>query len=261
MDNITLISVIGSAVSIVSFFISLFTSTNKTSLLSNNKDSFNQTLNINSHNRTTNNYDFSTNMNSQPTKTSENFDSFGIFGLIIAIAVIPFYLKYQDTVILYLIIFELACVLINLISLFILSKRVFIDKFYLCVNTLKWFPLFIALLFVYKPLYGSETLNSTKELLKSGKGIANIIQSHGFHDPLFFLLQLIGLAVLVLIASLNIFNNFKQLYKAFRKNESPKSINYKDILWYCFCILLILILVSGVLVNLDIYLTSFSNPK
>jgi|GEM_PF-6422607 len=266
MDNIVLLGVVGSIFSILSLFISLFGSNIKNHLLSNNHNSFNNTLNQNSNNKTTNNYDFRTTPIDKPisksSNTSEDLAGKICIGAIIGFIVISLYLKYQDIVIFYVITFGIIGLLINLLVLFALSKIVLLDKLYLCSNTLKWFPLFIMLIYIYHPSYGSNTLNQTKQSLKllNLKTLSTVTQLHAF-DVLFFATQIIGLAIIVLLIALNIFKCLKQLYKTYIKNQSPTNGNLKDFFLQTVSISFLFILISGLYVRFFNYINLITNPK
>lgn len=259
MDNITLLGVIGSIVSIVSLIISLLSSSTNNNFLSKNKNSFNQTLNVNSNNTTTNNFDLRTTYTSNPTPkssdTSQDPFAIVIIGVAVMALVIPLYLKYQDTIIFYIIIFGIIGLLINLLILFCLSKKFFLDKLYLCTSTLKWFPIFILLIFIYHPRYTSPTLSNTKQLLMSGVGFLNTIHLYYF-DVFFFAMQLAGLGLMAVFIVINIYNALKQLYNALKNHQAPTSRNWKDYLWYTLSILLLLVLVSGLYVKFFNYLNT-----
>lgn len=257
MDNITLLGVIGSIVSIISLFISLLASSTNNNFLSRNKNSFNQTLNVNSNNTTTNNFDFRTAYMPNPTPKSSNTSQDPFAMVIIGIAamgiVIPLYLKYQDIVIFYVIIFGIIGLLINSLIIFYLNKRFLLNKLYLCTSTLRWFPLFILLIFIYHPLYTSDTLINTKQLLMSGVGFLTTIHSNYF-DVFFFAMQLIGLGLIALLIAINIYKSLKQLYSAIKKHQPPTAVTFKDCVWYTLSIMFLFILISGLYVRFFNYL-------
>lgn len=263
MDNITLIGLIGSIVSIISLFISIFSSSTKNNFLSSNRNSFNQTLNFNSNNSTTNNFDLRTTINNQtpspvPSTSSSDIGSTIIFPTIVGLIVIPIYLNHQDITIFYVILIGLIGLLINLLVLFILSKKVILNKIYLCSNILRWFPLFIILIFIYHPIYKSGTLDETIRIAKAGKGLLNLIPSHGY-DLIYLALQLVGVFSISMLIVVNVISCIKQLYRTAKKNTLPNTPTWKNFLWYIALVLFLFSVVSGLLIKFFIYIQSLSN--
>ena len=264
MDNITLIGLIGSIVSIVSLFISIFSSSSKTNIFSNNRTSINQTLNVNSNNSVTNNYDFRSYKGSSTSRTSTSSSNDPIamiaLGVLVAAIVIPNYLVYQDKVIFWVLIFGIAGLIINLATLFIINRKINLDKLYLCSNTIKWFPLFLMLIFIYHPLYSSSTLSNTKQLLIAQKNFFEILQKYGY-DVFYFAMQITGIIFVTFLISLHTYKSLKQLYKTLKYNYEPSTGNWKDFLWHVLALLFAFILVSGLYAKFFIYFNKITSIR
>ncbi|NRU23588.1 hypothetical protein [Clostridium beijerinckii] len=226
MDNITLIGVVGSIVSILSFFITIFMPSSHTNTNSNNKVNIDKSFNNNSFNTVTNSYTINNykmdKSNSSKEKSKKNgksnpddFWGYLIIGGIITAIVIKFYITYQDLIIFWIIIFGILALLINCLLLLILSKKVYIDKKYLYFNTSKWIPLFIMLIFIYNPFYKSETFINTKKMLENTDNFIKTFQNYRA-DVTFVFFQIIGLIIVSVTLILYILETINDLRKVIR---------------------------------------------
>lgn len=268
MDINNIIGTTASLTSIILFGIEVYkiTSNNKKSNTpSNVNDSSKATTDINlNKNDTTINSNNSTYVNKKiinntvitkisPNTFSSSSDSndFGLFVIIfilIGSVVSKFYLNNRSLIIFWLIMLGILSFTITITCSLILAKNRLITNLSLYMQTIKWFPLFTGIIFIYNPFYNSDSLNTVAELIKNGTGIVNILFKYS-NDFLFFLLQLLGLALIALTFIGYLIYTIKTTYIALKKDIPVLDISKKDIIFYFIMLFFIFIFVSGLYVE------------
>lgn len=268
MDINNIIGTTASLTSIILFGIEVYkiTSNNKKSNTpSNVNDSSKATIDINlNKNDTTINSNNSTYVNKKiinntvitkisPNTFSSSSDSndFGLFVIIfilIGSVVSKFYLNNRSLIIFWLIMLGILSFTITITCSLILAKNRLITNLSLYMQTIKWFPLFTGIIFIYNPFYNSDSLNTVAELIKNGTGIVNILFKYS-NDFLFFLLQLLGLALIALTFIGYLIYTIKTTYIALKKDIPVLDISKKDIIFYFIMLFFIFIFVSGLYVE------------
>lgn len=261
MDNVTLIGVVGSVVSILSFFITIFLPSSQTTN-SNNKISIDRSFNNNSFNTVTNNYNINNhksdesksskgkNTKKNVNSNSDDFLGYLIIGGIVTAIVIKLYITYQDLIIFWIIIFGILALLINCLILLILSKKIYIDKKYLYFNTSKWIPLFIMLIFIYNPFYKSETFINTKKMLENTDNFIKAFQNYRA-DVTFVFFQIIGLIIVsatIIIYILETISDLRKFIKDPTYNIKP--VTKSEVIGTYISLIIAFLLVSGLISNL-----------
>ena len=268
MDINNIIGTTASLTSIILFGIEVYkiTSNNKKSNTpSNVNDSSKATTDINlNKNDTTINSNNSTYVNKKiinntvitkisPNTFSSSSDSndfrlFVIIFILIGSVVSKFYLNNRSLIIFWLIMLGILSFTITITCSLILAKNRLITNLSLYMQTIKWFPLFTGIIFIYNPFYNSDSLNTVAELIKNGTGIVNILFKYS-NDFLFFLLQLLGLALIALTFIGYLIYTIKTTYIALKKDIPVLDISKKDIIFYFIMLFFIFIFVSGLYVE------------
>lgn len=260
IDNVTLIGVIGSVVSILSFFYALFSSSNKININSNNKTNYSNSFNSNSFNNITTNYNIYNHENydnsrhrgnytNKENTDSDNLIAFLFLGAAVLGVILKLYLSYQDKIISWIIIVGIIGLLLNLIAIAILQKVTFIPKIYLYINTIRWFPLFILLIFIYHPIYTSKTITDTKNLIASGAGFFNILGKYN-SDVLFLSFQILGLVLVMFLILFFVFHSIHDLYRVTRKYKTLEDNSSNQIIGYIIFLSMAFVLVSGLYIKI-----------
>lgn len=257
MDNLTLLSVVGSVVTIVCFFITIFSTTYKQNYLSHNKVKVNNSFNldnsinintssaINSHNTINNNYTFPSKNTSDYNATENNtylcFILLVIFGGIIA----KFYLSHQTQILSFIGLTVLISMISSLFCINILAKRQLIHKLNLYYNILIWIPLFLLLITFHHPAFQSANLSSIEKILEQDTTKFFIVLKNHPHEIAFLFLQLVGLVFIAIKSILNLCTNIKQTYIGLRHSKIAKQISFKDIGYNIFILIFLYLIISG----------------
>ena len=255
MDNLTLLSVISSVITIVCFFMALFTTTSKDTSFSHNNVNIDnsitvdESLNINSHNLITTNYNFPTKSTSDYNSTNNNIYLYVILFLLLGGIVSAFYLKNQYKIVLYVGFSVAISMSITLLCSYLLTKRSLIHKRNLYLNLLKSMPLFILLTIIYHPSFHSNDLIKVEMLLKKGTGFFNIFTTYS-HEVSFLFFQIIGLAIILICSVLNVITILKQTYNGLRHESIAKEITFKDLACPIAVTVFIYLCISGSLITL-----------
>ncbi|MGY0373231.1 hypothetical protein [Clostridium sp. JNZ J1-5] len=261
MDNVTLIGVVGSVVSILSFFLAIFLPSSKTNTNSNNRTSIDRSFNSNSFNTVTNNVNVTYKVevegkdnSNQRTHNDVDYNSDNFWGILIigifAVSIITkFYITYQDAIIFWIIVFGIGALCVNCLLLIILNRKTYVPKKYLYFNTSKWIPLFITLIFIYKPFYKSLTFTKTKLMLRNINNFIDMFQNYRA-DVTFIIFQILGLIFVSIFMILYVYMIIVDLKKSIKDSSyNVKPITVNEIVGTCILMIIVFFLVSGLIIN------------
>lgn len=260
---IIVLSVVGSVMSIVGFFIEVIPVLfrNRSTIKATNPGN---SININSNNPTTyidshdtNSYTFypsqrdsmQKSVGGNPSQNQNDPMVFIVFIILIGGVLSKFYLDHQSSIIFWVVFIGVICFSVTLACLILLAKRNLISNRTLYLKTIKWFPLFIGVIFVYHPLYTSKNLTKVEHLIRTGKGYAEILGTYT-PDVAFLLLQIMGLTMLAALFILYFVLTIRDTYKSFKHNYFFKNISIPDVTVYFIVLIFVFILVSGLYIKL-----------
>lgn len=272
MDTVTLIGLIGSIVSIVSFLISLFMQSSKNTMSINNGTTsnnlnINNSFNSNSFNTTNNTINETTSITiyETPSNSTSEKDVYILIAVLFAsFFVIKFYLKHQVQIIPKLLLIILICNVINAIIIYLIcNKSRNLSKCYLFNKIIiNWMSIFLVLPFINKPVYSSLTLENTKNLLEQAPNIISYIMLFFTHtyDSVFILLQIFGLLYILYFAIYSIYTVSKDFFNLTKTSTIKYEKPYKDISLYIFNCIFTFILIRGLLPYFLIKISSLQKP-
>jgi hypothetical protein len=262
MDIVTFLSCAASVVAIITFGIEIYkiistkknntTTSTSTGNIDNtvkvnlNTNDITNNINFDSHDKNIKIYKINPPISHHTNNNSDSYDFFGYVFIFIFIGFIvsKFFLDNSSSILLYLIILGILSFTVTLTCILILSKNKLITDLDLCIKTIKWLPLFIGIISIYRPRYYSNTLSTVAELIKSGTGYAAIFFTHPY-DSMFFLFQILGIAIMAVVFILYMISAIRDTFISFKTKTPLKRIRWKDAVPYFALVFFIFILVNG----------------
>ncbi|SHI90807.1 hypothetical protein SAMN05444401_1750 [Clostridium amylolyticum] len=254
MDLNTALSSASSLASLILFGLEIYKiTTNKkkpkgidnTSSISFNNDSHDKNINIYKDIKIYKNNDSTSTISNS---SSNDFGIFIVFFIVIGFILSKFYLDNRSSIVFWIIILGILSFAATVTCILILAKNKLITNWTLYIQTIKWFPLFIGIIFIYNPLYNSSSLDIVAELIRKGTGYGNILFKYPY-EFLFFLFQVLGLAAMAIVFIGYLTSTIKTMIKSLKTNVPAKNTSKKDVITYITILFFIFVFVSGLYVK------------
>jgi len=196
-----------------------------------------------------------TSISSKSNDDSFNVIFFGFIILFLGGTIIKFYLDNRSEIIFGIIVLGLLGLLVSIICVYDLYKNNLISPLKAFIEIIKWSPLFIGIILVYKPIYNSENLSLVTDLLKSGTNFLSIFFEHS-SETIFFLLQILGLFLMALSFTISLIFTLRNTHKALRTNTYLDKISKSNVIIYLVFLSFIFFFVGGlyvIFINILLY--------